>query len=404
MRDIVRKAIYCIKNPKQVFNIIYFKIMYVFKNIFSSKNSIKNILFYCNLEHFEEHFNDYYNCIIGIKNIRIYLLYYNYLKKQCDIIAGNRFIKGKEMHLIDESQLGKIKWDLLVSSDLLIPPFLYFYRINKKMVPRIYINHGLHIISVDKQKLYAYGNNAVHDQECKFSVMLEGNKYVYDRIKNYILFKDIIKFTGYKFCDSIINNIDKKDYYKNQLGIKKEEVFISVFSTWGNNCLFRKLGEGFIDKLIPLLSKNYKIMLSIHPREYYQYNAEVKPLGAYIDAQEEKGFIIRKPLDDWLPYLIASDLVISDYSTMYELAIIAHKKLIISDYDDSVVSIDSLAIKAKKVLDTINCDSNVENIIEEVLSREVNPNIIEFSKFFKAEKDYKSTVYDITKELLKFRE
>lgn len=129
-----------------------------------------------------------------------------------------------------------------------------------------------------------------------------------------------------KDADALISELDNYHDYRRKLGIKDDITLVSVFGTWRKESLFQYLGKEFLDELGRINKNEYMFILSVHPREYVKYDDNIEPAGPLIDEYADKyNFIVRKPSDSYIPYLIASDIVICDYSSLYENALIAKR-------------------------------------------------------------------------------
>ena len=122
-------------------------------------------------------------------------------------------------------------------------------------------------------------------------------------------------------------------------------------------------------------------------------------MGLLVEAQREKGFIIRSPSEDWLPYLIASDVIICDYSSMYEIALIAEKKLILCDFPEDKVWEQSIAIYAKKYLPLIRKAEEMGMVLDQVKNSVEKKIALDFKSEL-VNLNYKGIVKDITEKLL----
>ena len=113
---------------------------------------------------------------------------------------------------------------------------------------------------------------------------------------------------------------------------------------------------------------NYRFILSIHPKEYTTYDESVQPLGEYVDSLAKDGFIVRDPKESSVDYMIAADVVICDYSSLCEEAMLAGKPVIMSDFPDERVWKHSIIRQYKDKGPVFRNDSSLEQLIEQVLN------------------------------------
>lgn len=298
------------------------------------------------------------------------------------------------------------KWNLIVSAD-------YQAGIQGVSSPFLFINHGLHMISYDGgNSTYTYGKAAFYENSGVpiATKILESNSYISGQMHSKETWKEIVEFVGSKDSDRLEEEQKRREEYRKKIGIHPNERFIVVFGSWDKDSLFHYLGNSLITELSHMLTSNYKVALSIHPLEYLEdsaYQSKVqdctqKPLGKYVDNLSQKGFIIRKPKEDYVPYLIASDLVISDYSSLAELAVLARKKLMLSYFPIEKVWKTSMIARIRKNVPIIYQDSPVEKMINNYLSSDM---VLAMQEKFRQEIYVKKNVYNervkrITRELL----
>lgn len=296
-------------------------------------------------------------------------------------------------------------WDLIVSPDYIHSRILYMTEI-----PFFYINHGSHIICLDgTDELYAYSGKyaieGIHNRPIATKIF-EGNKYLAELYQKDPVWNNIVEFVGSKDVQLLENALEKRSEYRNKFKLEEDETFVVVFGSWREDSLFHYLDHRFIETMKSLMNKKYKFALSIHPQEYlskkqYQLLTSGEPLGEYVDSLDKEGFIIRKPTENYIPYLIAADIVVCDYSAMSELAILARRKVILSYFPDKLVSKNSMIGRMKKSIPILLKDSNFEEIFVEVSSNPINPVQDLYRQEMVLDKsDYETKVKEIVIDLL----
>ena len=309
----------------------------------------KYILLYCESNTMKPHIMDYYRCVREMDGIKLFIFYpdlWNF-----EVPDGVELIKSRFKALF-------MPWDLVVCADAIAP--LYYNREYEKL---IYINHGLHMISYDKGKnLYAYEEGLG-----LFSAMFEPNKR-YAAVMTVEYPNENICHTGYKNARDIIELGNKKSEYRKELGVKDEEKLIAVFGTWGIDSLFHRVGDALIDQAREMMKNGYKFILSIHPKEYSIYDENIKPLGDYIESLAEEGFIIRNPKDPSTKFMVAADMVVCDYSTLCEEAMLAGKPVLLSDFQTDRVWKNSTIAKYKERCPSFTRNSDLRMMIENVFA------------------------------------
>lgn len=286
----------------------YRKIFSVWHKTFGKKR----ILLYCESPTMKPHIFDYYACVRGMQDVDFYIYYPDNWDMECP----------EGVHLV-QSYLRALwtPWDMIVCADAKVP--LYY---SKKETALIYINHGLHMISYDGgEHLYAYSMG-----RGLFTGMLEPNRRYADIISRET--DEHVYHVGYKNAEKLIADRDKKAYYRKELGFKDDEIVVAVFGSWGADSLFHRVGNALIAQATDMMKEGYRFILSIHPKEYAKYDQAIEPLGDYVDSMAEKGFVVRNPKTPSIGYMLAADVVICDYSTLCEEAMLAGKPVVLSRF------------------------------------------------------------------------
>ncbi len=242
-------------------------------------------------------------------------------------------------------------WDLIVAADMKTPA-----GVSKQMTPLLYVNHGLHIVSQDGgETLYCYGPLALDEAGApKFTRMCEPNARIAERMRALDpAMGAVIEPTGFKFAGDIDAALEKRAETRAALGVDKSACLVGFFGTWKEHSLFHALGPGLFDACASLRGAGYQFLFSIHPNEYRRYDPAIEPMGPLVDRQRERGMLVRSPGEPFEPYLAACDIVVSDYSSMAESALIARRKLNFSPYPDGKEWKHSLTAEARRALPTL---------------------------------------------------
>lgn len=309
---------------------------------------------------------------------------------------------GRKKHQSDSGEEWKLyfrRWDLIICADLEYP-----FLLKKGSIPLLHIKHGFSIISYDGGKhTYAYGSDCFDKNGAfLFDVMLEPDLYVAQAMwEEGEQFKKVIKYTGYDLSQRIEKESMRKEYYRQQLGITDDRCVVTFFGSWNKESLFHVLGEELFAKCEKLKDK-YLFIFSIHPNEYRVYDKKVKPLGNLVEEQRKHGFLVRSPREDWLPYMMASDMIVADYTTMTALAILADKKVVLSDFPDSRIWEKSIYYEMKRRLPVIHTAAELEQKLKEAASGEKCKGLVLKCKedLYVTYDQYQKTVKRITSEMM----
>lgn len=359
----------------------------------------KHILLYVNNNAMTSHIQRYAQPLLNEKGYRFFL---------CDPLFSTgddpkdefgQFIRSNHIPLCGHP--GRHAWDLIVCADMRTPASF-----TKYMTPLLYVNHGLHIISMDGGKtLYCYGEYARgEDGKPKFTKMCEPNALIMEEMKKADPdMAQVMVHTGFKFAAEIESATRRREEYRRLLGVAPDTCLVGLFGSWRESSLFHTLGEGIFDACQSLLVDGYQFLFSIHPNEYTQYDPAIQPMGSLVEAQRERGMLVRSPQEDSWPYLAACDIVLSDFSSMAESAILAERKLILSPYSDGMVWRHSLTAKARAHLPTLESPDELKFLLDAVRRAPIDPFIAK-SRAQLICPDHDQRMARLTRELLRLGE
>lgn len=356
----------------------------------------KHILLYVNNNAMTSHIQRYVQPLAGEKACRFFLCDPNFPQQEDPGNEFQQFIRGNRIPLCPHP--GRHAFDLIVCADLRTPASF-----TRRMTPLLYVNHGLHILSMDGgETLYCYGDYARgEDGAPKFSRMLESNALIMEAMKEADpQMAKVMVHTGFKFAAQTDRALQRRMDYRRLLGVAPDTCLVGLLGSWRENSLFHALGEGIFDACHSLKGSGYQFLFSIHPNEYAPYDPAIRPMGDLVEAQRQRGMLVRNPKEDFLPYLVACDIVISDFSSLAESAILAGRKLIFSPYPDGLVWKHSLTAQARRVLPTLESPDGLAFLLDMVAKAPVDP-FIGQAKAQLIREDHDQIVARVTRELLR---
>lgn len=364
------------------------------------KEEPRRILLYCNAPVMEEHLLNYMEQMEG-ESCRFFLFFgYGYTDGPGHP-AEKTLFREKEVRILRHHwQMFCRWWDLIVCADLEYPFWMF-----RGTVPLLYIGHGISNVSYDGGKtVYDYGPES-RDEEGRFlfDVILEPNRRVAALLQEQDEeCRKRVRHTGYRFADRIRTEAEKCEFYRKQLKISSGKPVVSFFGSWNRESLFHVLGEELFEACERLKDK-YTFIFSIHPREYRQYDENIRPMGELVERQRGRGHLVRSPGEDWVPYIMASDVVVVDYSTMMSLAILAGKKVMLSDFPDEKVGTYSLAFQVKKTCPVLRHASELKDSLEQVLESPVFDRVTEQfrEELYVSKEAYRQRIKDVTEEMIR---
>jgi len=282
------------------------------------------------------------------------LIYSHYTTMDSHVMQFYKSIKDENLKIkfifFDVSKVNKTKYtnfglekkDVLFSKTkylFLKPKVIIFANLNPMAQEVfnskfVYVNHGSGTLASGETGIpYSYKNNKKY-----YDVYFETNNIVVENFDGNQNVVGKLKFSGNKFNDEYKQKLSKRDEYREKYGILPKQKVVFICGSWNIKSLFHIIGMEGIETIKKLAQdKKYKIIVSIHPNEYRQYESNVKPLGPEIDKLEEFGVIVRKPSEDFIPFIVMSDLVISDFSSMGDHALMMGKPICYSEFEDDMI-------------------------------------------------------------------
>lgn len=363
------------------------------------KNARGKILLFCQSQTMEEHLLNFYEQLKDTNQYHFYLFFgEGYAAGSHQKIEETMFSETDIPVVESVWRLYFRRWALIVCPDMDYP-----FWIKRGTIPVLYIGHGSGGISYDGgEHSYDYSKASLDAKgRPLFDIMLEPNREIARLMEQDPVYGKIIRSGGYRFAYKFKDaELQKKDYQR-QLGITEGKKVISIWGSWNKESLFHVLGKELFDVCKELKKIGYEFIFSIHPREYQRYSEQIEPLGALVENQRNNGFLVRSPGEDWLPYMMASDMIIVDYSAMLSLAILAGKKVILSDFPDSRIWKKSMYYEIKKTFPVIRSAGELKSAIEDLESTDkYNVEIKRFQdQLYTSREDYNKFIQGVVREL-----
>lgn len=290
------------------------------------------VLLSCESVQSAEHLKRFSEVFKNDPRVRFKVMVEAYAKKVPSLYAGVRkFLPFPE---VSNLRAYLCEWDMVVVAD--------HSRHQLMSVPRkcpvVYIGHGPQNKSRPRNETtraysdFAFNRwsilNFYRKKQPIYSLMLEGEGKVRDlAIETNPSLSDVIVVVGNMVYDSILSQTDRREEFRHRLGIGSNEIAVFVLSTWRPECLIESVGDEFLEESRKLLSE-FKFIISVHPNEYVPEHSGQRVWGEYLPTQRKYGYIIREPDEDFIPYMVACDIVLTDHTCLADYAILLQKPTI----------------------------------------------------------------------------
>lgn len=202
-------------------------------------------------------------------------------------------------------------WDLMIVADHV---FRDLVSSDRRRIIRI--SHGFPGKRV-AGSLYAFGPGACGpDGRIRYSRMFVPSRTVKDwAVRMDPAFEDVVTVVGSPGDDRMLAEVDRRQEYRNQFGFKPDEIVVFVTGTWGPHGLFHRMGDAILAGARKLRGE-FRFVFSAHPHDYRHEATGERVWGEYLREQAKDGFLIREPWENWTPYMIASDVVLTDHTSL----------------------------------------------------------------------------------------
>lgn len=331
---------------------------------FTSFRKHRNILLISNGAQMAEYLADFWDLFKDDQNLNFCLH-----KFHRDLRPGEA---DRIMNRLPIRQVGKLEyyfrhWDLVVTADHINSNGTLTH-INPYSWPTLRIPHGIANKMVAGQ-LYTYGKSC-YDKRGKilYSCIFASSKTELDlALGMNPAFSDVVTVVSNLKCDLILDQSRQRDDIRYKLGVSPDEKLILVASTFGPNCLFNVIGDALLAE-IERLSGQYRFSLTIHPLEYVASLPNKPSWGERLSVFKEKGCLVITPGESWEPYMIASDVIITDHTSLSLFGLVLERPYIFSPIPDTVISEETLTWQLRKFSPVLHADaSNLQECLHTAL-------------------------------------
>lgn len=363
------------------------------------ENEIKNILLFCQSPVMEEHLKNFMEQLEDDPRYAFYICFGDGYKDGRNHSPEDTMFRGCQVTAVPKLwKLYVMRWALVVCPDMDYPFWL-----KRGTIPTLYIGHGSGGISYDGgEHSYDYSSASLDGRGRPiYDIMLEPNKETAKMMKSDPVYGPVIRSAGYRFAYKMKEAASRQAEYQKSLGIPAGKKVVSIWGSWNKESLFHVLGASLFDVCRELKTQGYEFIFSIHPREYQSYADDVEPLGELVERQRENGFLVRSPGEDWLPYMMASDMIVVDYSAMLSLAVLAGKKVILSDFPDSRIWKKSMYYEIKQTFPVIDRAEELGPMLRKMEREDkYDQEIRRFQEqLYVSREDYRSFIRNVVEEL-----
>ncbi len=187
--------------------------------------------------------------------------------------------------------------------------------------PKLSINHSISGGKLEKNGLpYRYGQQRMYypNGQLVYTRIFEASKEVCDQtVTQQPDLRPIIAIVGDLQADELLALQSQREKIRRGLGFAEGDTVVLIQSTWGPTSLLETVGKDLIEQAATLQNNSrYRFILSTHPHHWDGTGSVDTSYGRYLSQQTQRGFHVIHPQDDWGPYMIASDIAITDHTSL----------------------------------------------------------------------------------------
>ena len=328
----------------------------------------RDILFYASCSMMADYLNDVWEILKDDSRLRFYLLADGGEKKKND---WPQTLRSLPMKVVSVDYAEKRPWDMVLTS--------YHEGLAQDLIgvdknPGVFIPHGIAagVKYVGEEEDYPFSRLALD----------ENNRSRYARIfaaSDFIRDKGVMQTPALQECATAVGDphnermlalVERRDEIREQMGIRPEEKVVLVCSAWTPKCLYKTMGDSILAEGRKLLD-DYRIILNCHPHLYHPWAKadDGRIWGEYIGSQKPLGFMVREPDEDWAPFMVACDVLLTDYTSLALHGILLGRPAVYIPIPDDFLVEGSLVWRYRELSPALKPDaSNLGECLEKALN------------------------------------
>ena len=203
-------------------------------------------------------------------------------------------------------------WDLIV-----FPEYRAADRFHPD-APKVLVNHFLGGGKIINGKEYRFERELVHLGRPLFRKIFDASYASRERaIAADPRLEEQVVVVGDLRSDEMFKLVDQREEIRRGLGFQPEEIVVLIQSTWGPQSIMERCGPQLLDEALQLQEKTkFRFIASTHPLHWSGRRKAEHPWGEYLLDLKPRGLRVVRPEDDWAVSMVASDMAISDNTSL----------------------------------------------------------------------------------------
>lgn len=129
--------------------------------------------------------------------------------------------------------------------------------------------------------------------------------------------------------DRLRDCLDRRDWYRAELGVRAGQVLVAVASTWGEESLVSQHLD-FLTRLPAELSADHKVIATVHPAVWAEHGT--RAVRGWLRRMRDAGVDLVDAREDWRGLIAAADVVVADHSSLGVYAAGVGRPLLLSHF------------------------------------------------------------------------
>lgn len=187
-------------------------------------------------------------------------------------------------------------------------------------VPKVFIGHGIYGSKLIDGVPYLHDPHWIeHRGRVFYTRMFESSDYAVEcAIRHNPDLRGIAVAVGNLDADRVFALVSEREQIRAGMGYGSEDLVILLQSTYGETSLMESIGRELIAACAAGAAEHgWKFILQTHPHHWTGPYAEEHPYGnVLLEREGERGITVLHHDEDWAPHMIASDMVITDHTSL----------------------------------------------------------------------------------------
>ena len=208
-------------------------------------------------------------------------------------------------------------------------------------VPKVRIPHGIGGSKLVDGVPYRHDPHWVEYRGRGFYTrMFEASEYaVRMAVQHNPKLKGVAVAVGDLAADRMLALRPDREDIRTSMGYSESDFVILLQSTYGETSLMESLGRDLISRCVTLAEKTgWRFILQTHPHHWTGPRAAMHPFGQFLlDHEDKPAVTVIRGGEDWAPAMVASDMVITDHTSLSMTYALLEKPMLYVDVPGTIL-------------------------------------------------------------------